>query len=70
MEILLNLLYGIQQVKKNFVHLIKFIIKEQKLKFLVYSVTDRKSFEELKNYWYQEVKAACKLNSGIYFINM
>ena len=56
--------------QERFRSLNKLYYKGAEIEFLVYSVTDRKSFEELKNYWYQEVKAASKLNSGIYFINM
>ena len=56
--------------QEKFRSLNKLYYKGAEIEFLVYSVTDRKSFEELKNYWYQEVKAASKLNSGIYFINM
>ena len=56
--------------QEKFRSLNKLYYKGAEIEFLVYSVTDRRSFEELKNYWYQEVKAACKLNSGIYFINM
>ena len=56
--------------QERFRSLNKLYYKGAEIEFLVYSVTDRRSFEELKNYWYQEVKAACKLNSGIYFINM
>ena len=56
--------------QERFRSLNKLYYKGAEIEFLVYSVTDRRSFEELKNYWYQEVKAASKLNSGIYFINM
>ena len=56
--------------QEKFRSLNKLYYKGAEIEFLVYSVTDRRSFEELKNYWYQEVKAASKLNSGIYFINM
>ena len=56
--------------QEKFRSLNKLYYKGAEIEFLVYSVTDRKSFEELKNYWYQEVKAASKLNSGISFINM
>ena len=56
--------------QEKFRSLNKLYYKGAEIEFLVYSVTDRKSFEELKNYWSQEVKAASKLNSGIYFIHM
>ena len=56
--------------QEKFRSLNKLYYKGAEIEFLVYSVTDRRSFEELKNYWYQEVKAASKLNSGIYFINI
>lgn len=56
--------------QEKFRSLNKLYYKGAEIEFLVYSVTDRRSFEELKNYWYQEVKAASKLNSGISFINM
>ena len=56
--------------QERFRSLNKLYYKGAEIEFLVYSVTDRRSFEELKNYWYQEVKAASKLNSGISFINM
>ena len=54
--------------QEKFRSLNKLYYKGAEIEFLVYSVTDRRSFEELKNYWYQEVKAASKLNSGISFI--
>ena len=56
--------------QEKFRSLNKIYYKGAEIELLVYSVIDRKSFEELKNYWYQEVKASCKLNSGIIIFNL
>ena len=41
--------------KHEFSSLLKIFLKRAKVCILVYSITDRNSFEALKNYWYEEV---------------
>lgn len=50
--------------QEKFRSLNKLYYKGAEIEFLVYSILDKKSFEELKNYWYKEVQTSCKANSG------
>jgi len=36
--------------------LAKFIYKDAKVIIFVYDITNKKSFDEIKNYWYEETK--------------
>ena len=44
--------------------LTKVLIKDSAVCLLVYDITKRKSFEELKNYWIYEIKEKGPLNLG------
>ncbi len=43
-----------RQVKKDFVLWQKIFYKDAKVIIYVYDIKDKKSFEEIKNYWYKE----------------
>ena len=43
-----------QEVYRSFV---KLFYNEAKIAILVYDITDKKSFDEIKNYWYNEIKS-------------
>ena len=40
--------------------LTKFFYNEAKAAILVYDITNKKSFQEIKNYWCNEIKENCK----------
>ena len=42
--------------------LTKIFYKDAKIIILVYDVTNKKSFEEIKNYWHQQLKEHCSTN--------
>ena len=46
-----------QEVYRSFV---KLFYKESKIAILVYDISDRKSFDELKKYWFNEIKEFSK----------
>lgn len=46
----------------------KIFYKNASIAVLVYSINDRKSFEELKNYWFQEIKKFCVGTPSTYLI--
>ena len=48
--------------------LIKNYYTGSKAAILVYDITKRSSFDELKNYWYKEIKQMCP-DISMYFIN-
>ena len=49
--------------------LAKLFYKDASIVILVYDITKRKSFEEIKNYWYEQVKENGSTNiSKIFFI--
>ena len=50
--------------------LTKLFQKDAKIVILVYDITRRKSFEEIKNYWYNQIKEnSSEEISKIFFIN-
>ena len=51
--------------------LTRIFLKDIKVAILVYDITNRKSFEEIKNYWYPQVKEyAPKNTSKKYLLNL
>jgi small GTP-binding protein len=46
--------------KEEYRALSKIFYKNAKVVILVYDITKKKSFEEIKNYWYQSVKNDCE----------
>jgi len=42
--------------QENYRGLTKIFYKDAKIIVLVYDVTNKRSFEEIKNYWYQQIK--------------
>ena len=49
------MIYGIQQDKKSTV-LIQNFLQRRKCCYLVYDITNEKSFTEIKDYWYEQIK--------------
>ena len=48
--------------------LTKIFYKKAKIVILVYDVTNRKSFDEIKNYWYEQIKENSSENIRKFFI--
>lgn len=46
----------------------KIFYKDASIAVLVYSINNRKSFEELKNYWFQEINRFCVGKPSTYLI--
>ena len=46
----------LSEINNKITELTKIFFKASNIAILVYDITDRKSFEEMKNYWYKEVK--------------
>lgn len=46
----------------------KIFYKDASIAVLVYSINNRKSFDELKGYWFQEIKKYCIGNPSTYLI--
>ena len=49
--------------QEKFRSLNKLLYKGAEIVLLVYSIDNRRSFEELKNYWYNEVQTFCTIKS-------
>ena len=45
--------------QENYRSLAKIFYKSSNVAVLVYDITNRKSFEEMKNYWYKQIKDNC-----------
>ena len=45
--------------QENYRSLAKIFYKSANVAILVYDITTRKSFEEMKNYWYKQIKDNC-----------
>lgn len=54
--------------QEKFRSLNKLFYKNAEIVLLVYSIDNRTSFEELKNYWYNEVQTFCTIKSRNNFI--
>ena len=56
--------------QERFRGLTKIFYKDAKIIILVYDTTNRKSFEEIKNYWYKQIKenTAGEISKKINFI--
>ena len=51
--------------------LAKIFYKDADIAILVYDITNKDSFEELKNYWADEIKNNCSTNiSKIFYLNI
>ena len=48
--------------------LTKMFYKEAKIVILVYDITNRKSFDEIKNYWYEQIKENSSKSISKFFI--
>ena len=48
----------------------KLFYRDAKIAILVYDITSNQSFQELKNYWYSEVKNECPENMSKFIINI
>ena len=48
--------------------LTKMFYKEAKIVILVYDITNRKSFDEIKNYWYEQIKENTSKSISKFFI--
>jgi len=48
--------------------LTKIFYKGAKIVILVYDITNRKSFDEIKNYWYEQIKENSSENISKFFI--
>ena len=55
------LIFGILQVRKN-TDLTKFFYNDAAIAILVYDITRRNSFDEVKNYWYEQLKTCGEKN--------
>ena len=53
--------------QEKFRSLVKIFYKNANACILVYDITNRRTFEELKNYWIKQVKTYCPPNIGKIF---
>ena len=54
--------------QENYRSLAKIFYKSADVAILVYDITTRKSFEEIKNYWYKQIKENCPESNKLNFI--
>ena len=55
--------------QKKYMPFTKIFIKNADVVVFVYSIINKASFEEIKNYWYGEIKKICLKEPSIYLFN-
>lgn len=65
----INIKYDIWDTagQENYRSLAKIFYKSSNAAILVYDITDKRSFEEIKKYWYKQIKENCPQSDKFYY---